>query len=376
MKRFLYVSFENSSKKSSGVNKKIAGQIDAFKEKGYSVDLIAVYEKGIALYKDNCLNDVFRSNLIPRISLCSWVSKHAKKYEVVYIRFQFFCPFVLKMVENLKRNNVIVIMEIPTYPYKRELKSQGIKGTLKGIIDSIFRPFCLRYIDALASPLADETIFGKETICIYNGINTSSISPRKPKKDNTIDLLAVALMAPWHGYDRLIKGIHNYYENGGKRNIVLHLVGDGAVTLNYQKMIEEYSLKKHVILYGKKFGDDLDAIYDSVDIGVGSLASFRKNIYKTNTLKVLEYLAKGLPVICEEGEMGIPKDSFYRLSIKSDSSPINIDNVIGFYDKIYRDNNDINSTINEIRNYCINNCSVSNGLKGVFDYLDSKESII
>lgn len=370
MKRMVYVSFENSENRASGVNKKITGQMNAFENHGYTVDLAAVHGKGIAYFKETNAPVVVRSKTIPRITLCSWVSNHASDYDVAYIRFQFFSPDVLHMVKTLKKTGVIVIMEIPTFPYVNELKEQGLKGIPKRIIDSSFGSFCAKYIDVFASPLYGDTILGKKAIEIYNGIDTERVISRKPQKNDTIDLLAVAMMAPWHGYDRMIEGIHDYYQNGGVRNVILHLVGEGAATPGYQQLIEKYSLQEHVIQHGKKSGQELDSMYDIADIGVGSLATVLKKIYKTNTLKVLEYMAKGLPVICEEGEVGIPKDSKYRMTIVSDQSAVDIEEVVRFYDSIYESGEPINSIIDEIRNYCRDNCSVESGLKGVFHFLD------
>lgn len=371
MNRLLYVSFENSENRASGINKKINGQIDAFRTNGYDVDLAAVYGKGIACFSISSEPVVIRGKCIPRITLCSWVAKHALNYDVVYIRFQFFCPFVLNMLKKLHKNNVKVIMEIPTYPYASELKSQGMKGIPKRIIDSTFGSHCAKYIDAFASPLYGGEILGKKSIEIYNGIDIDKVNPRNPRMDNVIDLLAVAMMAPWHGYDRLIEGIHRYYENGGKRRIVLHLVGEGPATPEYKRLVEKYAIDKHVIFHGKKSGLDLDAMYDIADIGVGSLATVQKKIYKANALKVLEYMAKGLPVICEEVEVGIPKESAYRLTVISDQPSINIEEIIGFYDSIYTVNEPVDVIIEDLRRYCKDNCSVDVGLSGVFEFLNN-----
>lgn len=369
MKRLIYVSFENSENRASGGNKKISGQMDAFEKRGYTVDLAAVHGKGIAYFKEKNEPIIIQSTSIPRITLCSWVSDHAKEYNVAYIRFQFFCPFVLSMVKKLHQNDVTVITEIPTYPYLNELKAQGLKGIPKRLIDSSYGSHCAKYIDAFASPLYGGEILGKKCIEIYNGIDTGKVVPRTPRNDGVIDLLAVAMMAPWHGYDRMIEGIHNYYENGGKREIVLHLVGEGVATPSYQRLIEKYSLHEHVIQHGRRSGSDLDALYDIADIGVGSLATFLNKIYKINTLKVLEYMAKGLPVICEEGEVSIPKESKYRLTIASDQSAIDMEKVVEFYDSNYGSDKDLDSVIKQIRNYCKDNCSVEVGLKGIFDFL-------
>ncbi len=32
---------------------------------------------------------------------------------------------------------------------------------------------------------------------------------------------------PWHGYERLLEGLANYYHKGGISNIVIYMVGDG-----------------------------------------------------------------------------------------------------------------------------------------------------
>lgn len=50
MKSLLYVSFENSKNKSSGFNKKITEQINAFRSAGYDVSIVAIRESEIALY--------------------------------------------------------------------------------------------------------------------------------------------------------------------------------------------------------------------------------------------------------------------------------------------------------------------------------------
>jgi len=251
MKKLLYVSFENSENRASGVNKKISGQIKAFESENYLVDLVSVHKDDIALYQNNA-KKIIKSNSIPRISLCAWAVKNAKNYDIAYIRFQFFCPFVLRMLKAFSQHNVITIVEIPTYPYAIELKKQGVRGIPKRIIDYVFGSLCSRYIDTFASPLYGDKILGRPCVEIYNGIDVDEITPRKPMKDSQIDLIAVAMMAPWHGYDRLINGLHEYYQKGGQRNVTLHLVGEGVATPEYTRLISQYSLEAHVIQHGKK----------------------------------------------------------------------------------------------------------------------------
>ena len=369
MKKLLYVSFENSENRASGVNKKISGHIKAFEGEGYAVDLIAHYQNHIAFYHGKAQPRMIEAGIPWRISLCNWAARHASDYDVAYIRFQFFCPFVLNMVKSFHKAGVKTVMEIPTYPYVPELKKQGARGVPKRMIDASFRRVCARYIDRFAAPLYGEPIMGKPCIEIRNGIEVDEISPRQVRDpDGKIHLLAVAMMAPWQGYDRLIEGMHQYYATGGKMDIILHLVGQGPELERYRSMSDGYDLKNRVLIYGQLHGDELDAMYNIADIGVGSLGVHRKNVRKTNTLKVLEYIAKGLPVICEHSEYGIPKNNPYRFTVADDDSSLDINAILRFYDSIYKGRKP-ESIVGEIREECRRNCSVTAGLRGVIEFL-------
>lgn len=371
MKKLLYVSFENGENQFSGVNKKIEGQIRAFEEAGFCADRIARYGDGIAFFPDGAAPQIMKTRTLWRIALCRWAARHAGAYDAAYIRFQFFCPFVLGMVRAFHGAGVKTVMEIPTYPYVAELKKQGARAIHKRVIDGCFKTACAGYIDRFAAPLYGKPILGKDCIEIRNGIDVDQVRPRQHRRDgNAIHLLAVAMMAPWHGYDRLISGIHEYYARGGARDVRLHLVGEGAATPYYTELIRQYGLSDHVIQYGRLFGADLDAMYDMADIGVGSLASTRKEIYRTNTLKVLEYMAKGLPVICEEGEMGIPAGSPFRLTIPADESPVDVQAVVAFHDAVYAAGAE--TVIRSVRGYCAEHCSPEKGLRDVLTYLEEQ----
>ena len=369
MKRLVYISFENSENRDSGVNKKINGQIQAFEDEGYKTDLVARYKDTFAIYESNIDPVVLKTKKAWRIEICDWVAEHSSDFDIAYIRFQFFCPFVFHMVQSLHKAGVKTIMEIPTYPYAPELKKQGLKGVPKLIIDSTFKGLCSKYIDSFAAPLYSDPILGKQCLEIRNGIDLHDVLPRNARSsDGVISLVGVAMMAPWHGYDRLIRGIHKYYMNGGRRNVILHLVGEGAATPEYTSLINEFNLSEHVIQHGRMHGKELDAMYDIADIGVGSLGIHRTDVKKTNTLKIMEYMAKGIPVICEHSEFGIPLTSKYRLTVSDDEQSIDLIKIIDFYDSIYS-GKDISKIINEIRMECRENCNVKVGLNEVLRFM-------
>ena len=370
MKKLLYVTFENFENNASGVAKKIRGHLKAFGDAGIACELLAVYGKNVALFSGVGAPDVLPVRLSARIALCAWAAEHAKAYYIAYIRFQFFCPFVQRMVKAFHDAGAKVIMEIPTYPYVPELKRQGSRGVHKRMIDAAFRKTCARYIDRFASPLHSEPILGKPCIEIRNGIDVDAVRSRKVRKDDgKIHLLAVAMMAPWHGYDRMIEGLAKYYQKNGEEDIVFHLVGWGPASQGYAELACKYRLDDHVVQHGKLHGTELDAIYDLADVGVGSLAIHRIQLERTNTLKILEYMAKGIPVICGYDEVSITSNDPYRLAVPADESPIDMDRVVQFYRGIYA-GKPTEEIIAAIRAECRENCNVKAGLRGVLEFID------
>ena len=204
------------------------------------------------------------------------------------------------MLSLLKQRNpkAKVLMEIPTYPYDREFlkvwhdlpflwKDRYNRKRLSKLIDRL----------VVVGEYAEQTLFGIPIIQIVNGVDLGSLQERTPSNDSRIDLCAIATFAPWHGYDRLIAGLVNYYQSGGMRNIRMHMVGNGPELEKYRLMAKNPSVSERIIFYGSMSGTALDQIYNDADFGVCSLGMYRKGFEYTSELKSREYLAKGLPII-------------------------------------------------------------------------------
>lgn len=361
----LYVSFQDSGDKSNGVNRKIAGQITAFNKAGLNTTLVAQYGNGVEVTEPGSGKRIIENpGSGKRRFLCKFVAGLDRHFDVCYVRFQFFCPNVLKMLKSLHSNGTRVIMEIPTYPYESELIKQGLRGIPKLICDRLFRRACTKQIDSYTAPLYSQPIYGRQCICISNGIDFSRIGVRTPVDcGDTIHMLAVALMAPWHGYERVIKGLRDYYAAGGKRDIKLHLVGDGAQTPFYRSLCEQYALGEHVIFHGKLYGDELESLYNLCRVGISSLGTFRKGA----PLKCVEYIAKGLPVICLKSEFSVTAEYPYKLYVPLDESPVDIQSVSDFCDSIYSAGEQ--SVIDAVRSYGESKCDIHATQRPVIDYI-------
>lgn len=370
-KNLYYITNTTPNKNGTGISYKIFKQINLFEKNGFCVHVINV-SKGVSILKR-------RASKIPFINLDTNLSSLniIKDNSYIYIRY-FLCNSKLlhKLKKIRRKKNIRIGLEIPTYPYDGEFKGNKIIDRLKNypyiFKDKLTRQYLNKYIDKIITFSDDKSIWGIPTINIANGVDVNKIQQRKPHKlSSTIKLIAVAKFGFWHGYDRMIEGLGRYYQTSGiHRDIKFYIVGYGneKIANEYQMLIEKYNLEKHVILTGKRTGQELADLYNKCDIGVDSMGRHRSNVYYNSSLKGKEYLAKGLPIISGvRTELDNIKDFNYYLRVPADDSPIDIDNVISFYDSIYKDKNNIE--ISEyIRRFCEYNFNMDNCFEEVINW--------
>lgn len=378
MKHGLYIvnfgyKITDAEKKQNGVLKKIIGQIKVFNDAGFKVDLLNVSEN-----KGNYLSKFFYSLFYKNQYLLNNYDA-VENIDFVYVRH--FSPVnrgCLGLLSYLKKNGCKIIYEIPTYPYDGEHK--GFKGFVFLGIDKIFRKKLRRYVDCIVTYSQDNTIFDIKTVKIVNGIDCSTISPvdvteyrqdidRIPT-EAAIRLIAVAQFAKWHGYDRLIEGLYEYYKNNPKKKVFLDFVGDGSVLSQYQEMVNKYGVAQYVVFHGVLTGAALSAVFNQADVAVCSLGCHRIGIFLGSFLKSREYIARGLPMISSTKIDILPNDYQYIQYVSEDDSPIDINAVINFYDRLIR-REDRELRIKNIRSFAENNCDMHITMQSVIDNISN-----
>lgn len=375
MKQLLYIApviidFE----KLNGVSKKILNQYKVF-TRSYNVTLLS--------YGPDCLyyinNDFFET--IPldkanrRLKMYSFINEKlsVNNYSFIYTRYHL-CDFLfLNSLRILKRKAKKIAIEIPTFPYRHELlKWKG--GKLRYAMDASSNFLLRLYAGRIVTYSNDKKIFGINTINTMNGIIYENVIPVQQKvyNENEIHLISVSLTMSCHGYDRLIEGIKTYYQNGGNVNIVYHLVGEGDEIIKYKALVEQYGLEKHVIFYGFKSGNDLDALYEKADIAVNSIAIHRIGLKTESTIKSKEYAAKGLPMISSYAVDAFSNqdNAEYVHQISADETPVVIEDVITFYKKMYQNTAVIIGE--KIRSASQKRCDMSVTLQGVIEYFNAE----
>lgn len=376
MANIIYITYVDYGKDTfSGVKRKISDQIRLLKDDGNSVDLIVQYGKKAKLTRNNGSVDYF-SSIIKRFSITKAVTKvlQNKKIDYAYIRFQFFSEDVRQMLKFLRKNSCRVLMEIPTYPYEKELHNQGLKGEIKLLIDRFYRQFCIKNIDIFVSPSIGELIFNREYIHIKNGYDFSSLNHHLYRKinKNEVNILAVASMMPSHGYDRIIYGLKDYYKRDKKIKVYFHLVGRGPELNKYKAITQKCGMDDYVTIYGQKTGLNLLKIVEKCSIAVDALSAYRANIYYLSTIKSREYCAWGLPcVFCTPSDI-FSQENRFNLKVPEDESPINIDDIVKFFQDVYvysgMKPNQISDMIYEDAK---SKCDIKVAYKPILDYINS-----
>ena len=265
------------------------------------------------------------------------------------------------MVKRMKKHGAKVVMEIPTYPYDSEYEAQGMSKQI--FQDKIFRNHLAKQIDAIVTFSDYEQIFGQRTIRISNGIDFDSVKMKSTINDTSkeLNLIGVAEIHEWHGFDRLVRGLAKYYSKPQNYIVRFHVVGyffSAEIENEFKNIVKENHMENYVILYGKKHGEDLDYLFDKCDFGTGSLGRHRVGIDKIKTLKNREYAARGIPFIYSETDSDFDSKP-YVIKAPADETAIDIDNIVSFY-------NSISISPEEIRN-SISSLSWKNQMKTVLN---------
>ena len=341
----------------NGISKKISYQLDAFKANGHETHLCYMDENGskrrivdgktIADYGNGK-----KGKILKRTEFGSIVDYAIKEgIEFVYIRSNHNAnPFTIHMVRRMKKNGMKVVMEIPTYPYDQEYFYKNMWRQL--VQDKIFRKLFAKQLDAIVTFTDDDFIFGKRTIRISNGIDFDSVRMKKESHHptNELHLIGVAEIHSWHGFDRVIKGLADYYTTSRETKVYFHVVGYFFSYVEKDEithLINENHLESYVILHGKKHGNELDNIFDQCDFGIGSLGRHRVGIDNIKTLKNREYAARGIPFIYSETDTDFDNKS-YILKAPADESPIIIEKIIKFCTQLTISPIEIRSSIKEL----------------------------
>lgn len=365
----------------NGVAKKIIAQIQTLRNASFDIDATFVIWNAFGkhyLSLKHILRTIF---WLPFVNPSFDLSEDIRQYDFVYMRRTYMNSNFINFLKKLKKRNpsLKIIMELPSYPYDAELKNLQRYPFL--IKERLARKNLLGLVDRIATLTDDKEIFGIPTIKFKNGYDFKSFKPRTPtpppEADSTnasdadatgaasvagaleatgttgavgiarpsgetageIRLCCVAIFSFWHGYERLLNGLADYYKTTPReqrRKIIIHFAGAGKELALYKQLTEKLGLGDHVIFHGRLDSEALRNLYNSVDIGMNSLGIYKAGGTVGMQLKTREYLAAGLPIVTgvHLDLHDYPEFRPYLLEFPNDPSPIDIQRIVDFYDRL------------------------------------------
>ena len=365
--RILFLVYHGFSEY-SGISKKIHYQVKGLRENGHDVRLCYYdfAENGHSCrYVDGeVIKDYGKgkwAGLRQRIDYnCIYDYCKYNSIQFVYARsFQNASPWLIRLFKRLKTLGIKSVTEIPTYPYDQEFVGfPYFSGRFWLKFDKRFRNSLSKQMIAIVTFSNEDKIFGQRTIRISNGVDFDSIPLHQYKghEDGSIHLIGVAEVHYWHGFDRLIAGLGEYYNTiSNPRQVYFHIVGGVAANeMNgsihapgFHELIEKYQIQDKVIFHGQLFGQALDDVFNQCQFAIGSLARHRSGITNIKTLKNREYATRGIPFVYSEQDTDFDSQP-YVLKAPADESPVNLQKIIDFVDSNQLKAEDIRKTVNNL----------------------------
>lgn len=356
-KRFILFLTFHFLRKEDGITKKILAQQKAFEENGYYCKLGYLKYINNKLYYiiDNEKIYLYGKGFLSKIKLrlyqnniLKWILSHKNNIIFIYLRYnQIANPFYTFLFNKINKYNIKLIVEIPTYPYDQELKPRTIFNKIDYFLEKKYRKKFFSNFSYIVTYSDDNLIFNTPTIKINNGIDLETIPLRNHIRNiNEINLIGVAGLSFWHGFDRIIEGLYNYYRGSYNKIVNFYIIGGNQYNLEFKrlsKLIKNYNLDNHVFMIGEKYGKELDYYFNLADLAIGSLGRHRTGITQMQSLKNVEYAARDLPFTYSENNNYFDNTNFI-IKFSQDDSPIDINLIIDFL-------NNFNYKTGEIRNF-------------------------
>jgi len=253
-----------------------------------------------------------------------------RRFDGVYLRYMRFFFNAPGALSRVKETGAKLILEHPTYPFEHGRVMSPLRRPVFWVLDRVFAHIepLLDLYALIGDPCGPE-LHGVPAINIVNGVDVDRMPSHVNRPTPDIGFLALASMSRWQGYDRLIEALAAYR---GDAEITLHMVGgegDGALA-EWKRLARERGVEGRVRFHGELFGPQLDEVAARCDVGVGGLGLFRKGQFCSMTLKLREYMARGLPFVYAVDDPDVPEEARFCLRVPNDDSPIDMAELVAF----------------------------------------------
>ena len=242
------------------------------------------------------------------------INELLQKYHRIVIRYPLYDPVLHLFLKDKKR--------IITEHHTKELDELKLVGDKRYLMEKFMGSLWLKRFggiiavtDEIVKYEVNRTKFSGPTHFVPNSIphisKPKEITQAKPEK---IQIIMVANFRPWHGLDDIIEGLEKYKNQAS--DFELHLVG---LVPDEQKA--KLNAFENVKLYGHLNYDEIESLYEKMDIGLAGYNLQSKNMDEATSLKVREYFANGLSVVLGYHDPAFPAEFPFKLQTEDFAIP-------------------------------------------------------
>ncbi len=311
------------SREKGGPKKKVKNQVRALRRHGHEVGLIVMDPRGPS--RGPAREEEGVRLVTSRCGLVSWPvdlvrglrrALYEQQPEVIYLRYPNGIPGISAV---LRAFPAPVVVEM-NGDFERTCLYKSEYG--KYLLERTFGRQILRVADGFVGVTPElNNIYSerlssrfRKQVTIGNGYIEEERRPLPdsfPTDEDRFHLCFVGRGRPWNGLDRVL----NMYRREQPEDLVLHWCSDHSY--------ESFDIPSdQIVREGYLEGVELSELLYRCDVGIGSLAMFRRDLHQGSNLKVRTYLIHGLPVLLGHEDPDLPDDAPFVETVPELNDPL------------------------------------------------------
>lgn len=264
--------------------------------------------------------------------------------DVVVLRSHWSLPAAATELRSARRRGTSVVIDIPTpvsagiREIRRSDRSVSSRAT-RIALEALWTPSAWPLADLLVQYDTDgapwRLVTAERRITLTNGVDVAArpLASGWSERDS-VNLVAAGALGQWHGYDRLLRGLA-----GARRRepeVRVTIVGDGPERRRLVALAGRLGIARQVDFTGPLVGAGYDHVMAGADVGVGSLGEHRRGGFSISTLKVRDYLARGLPVVLAGDDPDLRHNPPFALREPDDETAVDVDRLVDWLGSLRR----------------------------------------
>lgn len=346
MRRIVVAGYiDKASKSGKGIFRKMTDQAFGFESLDFETDIFCLENDRVYTSDSSDFPNPFAKGRA-RFYSSLFDNLQRKRVDILYLRYPFATQSLVTFLARVKQNrpDIQIIMEWPTYPYHQEF--QGLQK-IKYYIDKYFQNQIFPYLDLAVVMGNDHQFQHVPTVSITNGYHCQheEFVGNIDTKPNT--WIAVGFWQKWHGLERIMYGLHEYYQHDGKKNIQLHILGEGPALAYYKKVSKDNGLSKNIKFHHEVTEAEKQRLLSTSSLAIGVLGSHTKNLTEHAPLKHRMYACAGLPFIYSTSDLDFDQQPFI-LRLPEEDKAIHIPTVLEWFNQREWDKKEIIKTSKQL----------------------------